>query len=218
MPSECHVCCDIFPTNACHVYCQACWTPIESPESHMCDKDRVQYVAEVQKQFIQCVACRTVVEKQSGCSHMYCTQCHVGWDDQGGHGTLLRGIIMNPHYFDALAVTSEAEVPGYMFGSPGDMDVDVNRWPSYQADVLVYHGLCAYVFHEVLCAYHTGDWQEVRRAISETYPHIHKLNDVFAGRDDPEGLKQTRQWADHFHRHPHRTQHYSRIMFDWRFV
>ena len=144
---------------------------------------------------------------------MYCVHCHTGFDEDTQE--ILSGIVMNPHFFDEI-LRRDQEVPGYTFESPRS-NPDVPNWDLFTYDALVYHGLCAYVYHEVLEAYVSRDWDRFRNVVQNTYPHIHRYNSVFAGRNKPteEFLGDTRTWCNmEFSKPDHRRMFYARIMYD----
>jgi hypothetical protein len=193
-------------------HCQACWQP--SDEKHVCDSEDVTNATRIQSQCIQCVACRTIIEKASGCSHMYCVHCHTGFDERTQE--ILGGFVMNPHFFDEITNRRDQQVPGYTFESPRS-NPDVPLWNLFTYDVLVYHGLCAYVYHEVLEAYVSGNWDRFQDVVEKAYPRIHRYNSVFAGRNEPtvEFLGDMRGWINtEFSKPAHCGMFYSRIMYD----
>ena len=207
-------------------HCQACWKPCQ--ENHQCCQPDVEHVACVQKECIQCVACRTTIEKISGCSHMYCTACHTGWNEHSQE--ILGGIVMNPHFFESIDRMNQANDehrPGYTFSGPPSgwalaTGERARKQPSLRHAGYVYHGACAYMFDCALQSYHEPQFaQDFRRIIMEVYPMLHLASEAFAETDETKWessqprLLEFVQWANAYFRGTHLSTHYGRIMYEW---
>lgn len=67
-------------------------------ENHECDPDNVATVALLKKDTKPCPRCGTMIFKISGCSQMWCPDCHVAFD--WNTMRIETGRIHNPHYYD----------------------------------------------------------------------------------------------------------------------
>ena len=86
--------------------CESCKVMVDESSSHSCDPETIKSIALVENECKSCPNCSTMIYKNSGCNHMWCTQCHIHfhWD------TLLieKQILHNPHYYEFL--TSNAQL------------------------------------------------------------------------------------------------------------
>ena len=85
----------------CSVYaCKNCHLPKQGKhdEDHKCDPGLVATVKLLANDTKPCPACATPIYKIHGCDQMYCTVCHTPFSWQ--RGTIERGVIHNPHYYD----------------------------------------------------------------------------------------------------------------------
>lgn len=72
---------------------------IKNPgEEHTCDPSSVETVKLLKKDTKPCVSCGTMIFKISGCSQMWCPECHTVFDWNTGRRE--QGVIHNPHYFE----------------------------------------------------------------------------------------------------------------------
>ena len=71
-----------------------------SSETHICDETDLKSALEILKNTKPCPICATRIFKITGCDQMFCTQCKTpfSWNQ----GTVIKGAIHNPHYFDWL--------------------------------------------------------------------------------------------------------------------
>lgn len=84
--------------------------------AHTCDPKTVESVAALKKECRNCPECGTSIFRISGCSQMFCTQCHTGFDWNSGK-KVVSGPIHNPHYFDYIKQLNGGVVPR----TPGDI-------------------------------------------------------------------------------------------------
>lgn len=78
--------------NKCHEYIDK--TAIE----HTCNDDNVKSAALLKKETKACPSCSSLIYKISGCTQMWCTQCHTAFDWVSGG--IVNKNIHNPHYYD----------------------------------------------------------------------------------------------------------------------
>ena len=76
--------------------CKECYT--NESEEHVCDKDQIKSVNEIRKLSKDCPNCGIQIERKSGCSEMFCTNCKKGWD--WNTEKVLNRPLHNPEYFD----------------------------------------------------------------------------------------------------------------------
>ena len=85
--------------------CSKCFAKLgenkEENENHVCNEDDVKTADFVKKDTHACPKCATRIHKISGCSQMWCTQCHVTFDWNTGK-IVTGGVIHNPHYYAFL--------------------------------------------------------------------------------------------------------------------
>ena len=85
--------------------CASCHDPKGSGSgsgSHVCDPDKVSTVTLLAKDTKACPRCAAPIFRVSGCSQMFCTQCHVAFD-WGTRKLITEASVHNPHYFEWLA-------------------------------------------------------------------------------------------------------------------
>lgn len=78
--------------------CAKCNEPKKS--DHKCDPDMVETIKLIKKDTKGCPKCGTMISKISGCSQMWCPDCHTTFDWNTGH--IDTGIQHNPHYFEYM--------------------------------------------------------------------------------------------------------------------
>lgn len=78
--------------NKCHEYIDT--TDVE----HTCNDDNVKSAALLKKDTKACPTCSSLIYKVSGCTQMWCTQCHTAFDWISG--VIVNKNIHNPHYYD----------------------------------------------------------------------------------------------------------------------
>lgn len=86
----------------CSIYaCKECHAPKKSKHDseHKCDPKLVATVKLLANDTKPCPSCATLIHKINGCDQMYCTQCHTPFSWK--KGTIERGVIHNPHYYEA---------------------------------------------------------------------------------------------------------------------
>ena len=77
--------------------CSKCNEPDEG-DDHECDPNNVETVKLLAKDTKPCPSCGTMIFKISGCSQMWCPDCHTAFDWRTG--TIETGIIHNPHFYE----------------------------------------------------------------------------------------------------------------------
>lgn len=86
-----------------HVYCKDCFkdiTNVSSTEKHVCNPDDVLTAQEIMNSTKPCPNCGTRIFKISGCSQMFCTHCHTGFD--WNTGKIITSNFHNPHRLEWL--------------------------------------------------------------------------------------------------------------------
>ena len=84
-----------------HVYCQKCFKDItDNNEQHVCDSADVESAKLILESTKPCPKCAARIFKISGCSQMFCTNCHVGFD--WNTGKLITTEFHNPHRLEWL--------------------------------------------------------------------------------------------------------------------
>jgi len=90
---------DNYKCGICEIsVCKDCHTQKE--EEHKCDPNEVATVMELKKTTRPCPSCHTPIFKIDGCDQMFCTKCHTAFS--WNTGQVEKGVIHNPHYFQAL--------------------------------------------------------------------------------------------------------------------
>lgn len=80
--------------------CLSCNIDKTDIENHECkEEDKAQWV-ELRNSTKPCPSCRVRIFKISGCDQMWCVHCNTAFS--WSRGTIERGAIHNPHYFDWL--------------------------------------------------------------------------------------------------------------------
>ena len=86
----------------CSVFsCPKCLAPCGSAradvERHVCLPEDVESVKMIRSNSVPCPSCGIRISKVSGCSQMWCVQCHCAFDYRTG--SRINGQIHNPHWF-----------------------------------------------------------------------------------------------------------------------
>jgi hypothetical protein len=69
-------------------------------DPHTCNPTNVETAKLIKNDTKPCPSCGTRIFKISGCSQMFCTNCHKAFD--WNTGRIETGVIHNPHYFDYI--------------------------------------------------------------------------------------------------------------------
>ena len=72
----------------------------EKLEEHECNPDNVASMELINKDTKPCPKCGTMIFRISGCSQIWCTDCHTAWD--WNTGRVINGVIHNPHYYEFI--------------------------------------------------------------------------------------------------------------------
>jgi hypothetical protein len=99
------------PVNECRGFlstrwkCQLCdnnicpdCNEVKHGDEHTCDQNNVDTVALLKKDTKPCPSCGTMIFKISGCSQMWCPDCHTAFD--WNTMRIETGRIHNPHYYE----------------------------------------------------------------------------------------------------------------------
>ena len=79
-------------------YCTECSEIFEGDE-HVCDPDVIETIKLITQECHKCPCCGVPIFKISGCNHMFCTNCHNGFDWHTGN-VLSENEQTNPLYFE----------------------------------------------------------------------------------------------------------------------
>jgi hypothetical protein len=77
-------------------FCKECNEPMT--DDHECDPQVVKTIKLLNRDSKSCPKCGTVIHKTSGCSQMWCINCHTAFDWRTGE--ISTGRIHNPHYIE----------------------------------------------------------------------------------------------------------------------
>lgn len=101
---------------------------------HVCDPALVATIAAIIADSRPCPRCSTAISKVSGCDQMYCTQCDTPFSYE--KGTIVKGIIHNPHYFERLQKLK---------GTGQGQGQGCNGWPTLSAATLANNMLIGFL-------------------------------------------------------------------------
>ena len=76
-------------------YCKDCFQMLDSNVEHVCDKNDIECAKEILSSTKACPNCGVRIFKISGCSQMFCTNCHVGFD--WNTNKIIKSNFHNPH-------------------------------------------------------------------------------------------------------------------------
>lgn len=82
-------------------------------EEHVCRKEDVETIRELQKSTRPCPRCHIPIYKIEGCDQMWCIQCHTTFSWKTG--AITHGVVHNPHFY---AFRREAHI---LQRTPGDI-------------------------------------------------------------------------------------------------
>ena len=102
-------------------------------DDHQCDPEAVETMKLLKKDTKPCVKCGTMIFKISGCSQMWCPDCHTAFD--WNTGRIATGVIHNPHFYDFQRQHGRlARTPGDVpcGGLPDLMDLNALFGARYQ--------------------------------------------------------------------------------------
>jgi hypothetical protein len=91
---------------------------------HTCDPDKVASARLIEQESKPCPKCGARICKIDGCNQMWCTACNTGFDWRTG--TLAKGPIHNPHFFQWLQRNGGGAAAGAMGGAGGPQNIVVN--------------------------------------------------------------------------------------------
>ena len=87
-----HLMCCYCGTN----YCKKCYEVLEP--NHKCSKEFEESLELIKKESKQCPKCGIYINKNDGCNHMFCTNCHCSFDWTTGK-EISESVQTNPLYF-----------------------------------------------------------------------------------------------------------------------
>lgn len=93
--------------------CAQCNEPKGAAMTHTCNPDAVETMKLLKKDTKGCPSCGTMISKISGCSQMWCPDCHTTFD--WNTMQIDNGIQHNPHYFEYMRKN------GGLARQPGDV-------------------------------------------------------------------------------------------------
>lgn len=116
--------------------CQICETPIckhcNEPvgAEHTCDPGAIETMKLLREDTKGCPSCGCMISKISGCSQMWCTECHTTFD----WNTLAieKGVVHNPHYFEYMR--QNGGLPRQPGDQPGGCGGDLPNFYHMQAN------------------------------------------------------------------------------------
>jgi len=73
----------------------------EKLEEHNCNPEHVATMEFINKDTKPCPNCGVMIHKISGCSQIFCVDCHTAWDWKTSR--IDTGVIHNPHYYEFIA-------------------------------------------------------------------------------------------------------------------
>lgn len=89
--------------------CKDCNEILTGPkENHVCDENSKATVALLAKDTKPCPCCGSMIFKISGCSQMWCPDCHTTFDWNSGR--IETGIVHNPHYYEWLRLNGGEQI------------------------------------------------------------------------------------------------------------
>jgi hypothetical protein len=97
--------CDVWVCPHCHEVKEG-----QKDENHKCNPDLVESVKLIGKETKPCPKCAAAIFKVSGCSQIWCTECHTTFDWNTGREEVTTNI-HNPHYFEWVRRNNNGEVP-----------------------------------------------------------------------------------------------------------
>jgi len=105
---------------------------VNRDSDHTCDPNVVATVQAMKKECRPCPECGTNIFRISGCSQMFCTQCHTGFDWGNGR-KITKGVVHNPHYFEYIAKLNNGNIPR----RPGDIPCGNNIPSAWEFDRVI---------------------------------------------------------------------------------
>jgi hypothetical protein len=126
----------------------------EKVEDHECDPDNVKSMELLNKDTKPCPECATMIFKISGCSQMYCTECHTPWDWNSGRK--VAGVIHNPHYYEFMrngggGLRNNADIPCGGLPNLYSLRTYLNHCPSnIQNAYYNIHNIITHIQHQEL--------------------------------------------------------------------
>ena len=89
-----------------HAYCPKCFVDITGDTNHQCKEEDILTAKEIMDSTKPCPKCAARIFKISGCSQMFCTNCHIGFDYNTGK--IIKSNFHNPHRMEWLRANGGA--------------------------------------------------------------------------------------------------------------
>ena len=80
--------------------CNKCNEEKNEDQEHRCIPENVASMELLNKDTKPCPNCGTMIFKISGCSQMFCVDCHTAWD--WNTHRIVTGVVHNPHYYEFI--------------------------------------------------------------------------------------------------------------------
>ena len=103
--------CDIYACAECREV-----KGLDRDAAHTCKPENVESVRMIKKDTRPCPDCGVNIHRISGCSQIFCTNCHIAFDYNTGKKAT-NGVIHNPHYYEYLRNMNGGVMPR----APGDI-------------------------------------------------------------------------------------------------
>ena len=165
--------------------CPECNEEKPTGVEHVCDQNNVDTVALLKKDTKSCPKCGTMIFKISGCSQMWCPDCHTAfnWNTM----KIELGIIHNPHYYEFQRNNATArpagrnlgDIPCGGFPTAGEMRTFVlpHTDPKQYERIFQNHRTIAHIQqYELMYVYRTAD-QPVNNADLRVKYMMNELTD-----------------------------------------
>lgn len=116
-------------------FCDKCLKDLNSNSEHVCKDEDILSFNEIVENTKPCPKCSTRIFKISGCSQMFCTNCHVGFD--WNTGKIINGQFHNPHRNEWLK--NKTHFAGFNAECVTDIaNIELTKETKYQ-NLLSYH-------------------------------------------------------------------------------
>lgn len=120
-------------------YCSKCRELDGEGDEHKCDPELVATIKAIVADSRPCPNCGMAISRVSGCDQMFCTECNTAFSYSTG--TVVTGVIHNPHYFERLAKLREAGMAATATAAGAAAEepaCGANGWPAYYTAVSVH--------------------------------------------------------------------------------
>lgn len=146
-----------------HTFCMKCNEKIHN--NHVCDPDSVKSMELINKDTKPCPKCGTMIHKLSGCSQMWCPDCHTAFDWKTGN--IEKGRIHNPHYIEfkrsRISSREHGDIP--CGGMPSFRELRENR----SSNIIINFGLTLWTLDRDLMYRYAPEYDEDNRFLRISY-------------------------------------------------